>query len=276
MRITQSPVGIPFKGEYCVRRGDSVYRYNKEDYEEYRRIRDSIYASEKEVKQTMLDEGLSEVGGQEQSLGDVVDIKEKVQEWDEIHASTFIEKIATSKFHVMDNDDSVPLCYVNFMGNGCYHCTDSQMGNIPLSLPLYERDEVIIIVYDDGTAVSVPVSNLLDKERGQEYHGATNQRVAFACAANREDSLLLIVNTKNGGVMRVQDIDRLQRSDMLGQGKKVVYEDALSVELCTLIGDPMRGQLKKCRNQDCDITSKHGKKNMDKLVDMGLTVGDLV
>lgn len=268
IKIDQSPMGMPFKGEYCVRRGDSVYRYDKEGYEEYRKIRDSIYASDQEVKQTMLDEGLQAVSIKDETH--VASIDTRVGEWDKVQASTFIEQIATSVINKEDKLDLTPLVYLNLMGNGRYQCTDTPMGNIPLSLPIYVTDEYVIIVYTDGTAACVPIGNIADKELNIEYHGVSPQRVAFACTASKNDSLLLIVNTKNGGVMRVQDIDRLQRTDMLGIGKRVVNDEASNVECCELVSDPIRGQFKKCRNIDCGIESKHGKKNLEKLVDLGV------
>ncbi len=271
IKVNQSPTGFPFKGEYCVRRGDSVYRYDKQGYEEYRKIRDSIYASEEERKQTMLDEGLQAVSVKETTVVESID--KKVTSWDTVQASAFIEQIATSMLHHNAATDSLPLRYINLLGSGKYQLSERQMGNIPLSLPLYENDEFVVIVYADGTAVNVPVSNVLEKEYDSEYHGATNQRVVFASTASRTDSLLMVVNTRNGGVMRVQDLDRLQKSDMLGVGKRVVTDEAITVDCVELVSDEIKGQFKKCRNMDCDLNSKHGKKNMEKLIDLGVGVG---
>lgn len=269
IKVNQSPMGFPFKGEYCVRRGDSVYRYDKAGYEEYRKIRDSIYASDEELKQTMLDEGLQAVSVKDTT--EVQSIEQKVDSWDDVQASTFIERIATSNLRNKHNDDVPPILYLNFMGKGIYQLSDSPMGNIPLSLPVYETDNYVVIVYTDGTAMYTPVSTLRDKQLNLEYQGETNQRITYASTASKDDSLLLVVNTKAGGVMRVQDFDRIQRGDLLCIGKQVINAETTTVEYIEIVGEELKSQFKKCRNIDCELDSKHGKKNMEKLVELSVS-----
>lgn len=272
IKVNQSPMGFPFKGEYCVRRGDSVYRYDKAGYEEYRKIRDSIYASDEELKQTMLDEGLQAVSVKETTVVD--SMEQKVGSWDTVQASTFIERIATSMQRLNRVEDTPPLRYLNFMGKGVYQFTDSPLGNIPLSLPLYSDDEYVLVIYTDGTAMYTPVDSLIEMDMNTDYTGVTNQRITYASTAGKDDSLLLVVNTKTGGVMRVQDFDRMQRGDLLCVGKPVITYDATNVEFIEIVGEDVKSQFKKCRNVDCDLDSKHGKKNMEKLVE--LTVGGVL
>lgn len=272
IKVDQSPMGFPFKGEYCVRRGDSVYRYDKEGYEEYRKIRDSIYASEEELKQTMLDEGLQAVSVKATTV--VESIEQKVTTWDTVQASTFIERIATSMQRLNRTDDAEPLRYLNFMGKGVYQFSESPMGNIPLSLPIYADDEYVLVIYTDGTAMYTPVDSLIQHELYVEYTGVTNQRITYASTAGKDDSLLLVVNTRSGGVMRVQDFERMQRGDLLCVGKQVITGEATNVEFIEIVGEDVKSQFKKCRNVDCDLDSKHGKKNMEKLVE--LSVGGMI
>lgn len=268
IKVDQSPMGFPFKGEYCVRRGDSVYRYDKAGYEEYRKIRDSIYASEEELKQTLLDEGLQAVSVKGTTV--VESIEEKVSTWDTVQASTFIERIATSMQRQNRVVDMPPLRYLNFMGKGVYQFSDSPLGNIPLALPLYADDEYVVVIYTDGTAMYTPVSNLLDMEMNVEYEGVTNQRITYASTAGKDDSLLLVVNTRSGGIMRVQDFDRIQKGELLCVGKEVITTETTTVEYIEIVGEDVKSQFKKCRNMDCDLDSKHGKKNMEKLVELGV------
>lgn len=269
IKVNQSPMGFPFKGEYCVRRGDSVYRYDKEGYEEYRKIRDSIYASDEELKQTMLDEGLQAVSVKETTV--VESIEQKVNTWDTVQASTFIERIATSMMRASRFEGEQPLRYLNFMGRGMYQFSETPMSNIPLALPIYASDDYVVIIYSDGTAMYTNTSSLLEMDMNTEYRGMSPQRITYASTASRDESLLLVVNTKAGGIMRVQDFDRMQRGELLSAGKRVISDETTTVEYIEIINEETKGQFKKCRNVDCDIESKHGKKNMEKLVELSVS-----
>lgn len=126
-------------------------------------------------------------------------------------------------------------------------CWDETL--LTLSIQQKEEDGYVVLVYDSGRIVKVPVSELMDKTRRNKYKRSANENLFFACPATAEDALLTIVKDNNDNLCyRLDDIANLKEGNMFDKGELLSNVYLKSVVQCEIIPKQYIHDFKKIHN----------------------------
>lgn len=273
--VRQSSEPVAFNGYFWTRQGNRGVRYDREGFLEMRKRTlagtDLPTSFTSNVPVPEIKEAVAEVD----TIPEAPSVPQPEQVTPSSVTAKALDQIQVShlRYKDFDSDAATPLGYLNLEGNGNYQYSEYQMGNMLLSQELYQdMDECVIIVYTDGTVLCTPIDNVIEKNQYQQYHGKTNQEIFFVSPAKYTDSLFLLCRNSRDVVMRLHEIQNIDTDDMLSYGTQLMKDEVEQVICCEIINSNITHAFKSCRNTECSITSKSGRKNISNLHDLGISL----
>jgi hypothetical protein len=129
------------------------------------------------------------------------------------------------------------VCYLHFLPGSEYMVTrDGIYDETDLSLCIKEYDEYVVMVYEDGTALKVAVSALIDKKDRVKYKRKSG-KVIFACPAKGSDLLLTATLSDNAHHKhyRLDKLSRVKEKKMTEGGELLTSMANEGVVLCDVL-----------------------------------------
>lgn len=250
LEIQPSPYPVHLDGIHYVRQSTSTWPITGEDLEHFLARREAevqkleAVLSQTEESQAIQEDGLIE--------------PEKEQQTDGTYSYHDDTQIATGKIRHNaihsweDGFGEDTLCYFHLLPKNEYMLTDDECWDetlLTLSIQQKEEDGYVVLVYDSGRIVKVPVSELMDKTRRNKYKRSANENLFFACPATAEDALLTIVKDNNDNLCyRLDDIANLKESNMFDKGELLSNVYLKSVVQCEIIPKQYIHDFKKIHN----------------------------
>lgn len=138
------------------------------------------------------------------------------------------------------------VCFLHFLPNGEYRVTsECTWEPVKLSLAIRENEEFVILVYENGNAVRVPVSQLLDKMNKGVYktHAA---RILFACPVHRTDLLMTESRKYDGSTyVRIDEVTLVKEGKITDGGERLSTVDYEGAADCEILSAGHAAHLKK-------------------------------
>lgn len=132
-----------------------------------------------------------------------------------------------------------PLCFIHFTKHNKLIRANNPYGDedTELTLAIHEEDELgyMILVYESGMVVKVPMHEILEKQLNRKYSLNTSEKLIFACPAEKDDFIIeVLCSDKNyyyGRVNRLSTIDEGKINDngqaltIISGEKRVVWSE---------------------------------------------------
>ncbi len=180
-----------------------------------------------------------------------------------------------------DNFGVESVCYLHFLPNYTYKVTpDVYWEKADLTLVIRTGEEYVVLVYENGEALKVPVSEILDKKFNSKYKRCKCSRLVFACPAKGTDALLWSVRNSSGlRCLRLDDVALLKRGTMSDFGEPVSTVENMGVVQCEIIASKHFHNLKKIHNMRKTqiggiLSEEWGQEELAYLRKLGMNVRD--
>ena len=133
-------------------------------------------------------------------------------------------------------------CFVHFTKDGKYMWTsdpDEENDSIDISLAVFEEDKYIVMVYENGNAVKVLVSDITNKNEGSLYARNIQSKLFFASPASQQEALCTrTMNKKQEFLLRVDKVEYLTGGDMNDSGEPLMsVKNFGNIVQCEIIGE---------------------------------------
>lgn len=190
---------------------------------------ESLPAIEPEVVKELVKEGF-EVSAERTSIATSVIRENPVKDWEE-------------------NYGVDTVCYLHLLPGNEYTVTyDEYWDDVELSLCIKNGDDFLVIGYETGKIIKVPVSQIVDKKERAKYKRNT-EKVIFACPVRKGDLLYTEVKGNNGEIfMRLDDVSVLKEGKILDCGEKIVSVELDSLVRCEVLLPVHKEALRKIYN----------------------------
>lgn len=170
-------------------------------------------------------------------------------------APNVVTEIATSvirenPIHNWEDNYGVDTrCYLHFMPGSEYMIThDECWEETELSLRIGYEDEYIVVVYESGNTLRIPVTQIIDKKEHAKYKRA-KETVVFACPARKDEMLLTEVKDLNGrNIFRLDDILNLREGVFSDRGEQLSTVEHGEVVRCDVLPLQHKEHLRKIHN----------------------------
>lgn len=222
--------GLPYKGEWHVRKGGSKRRLTKEEFDEYQRIGRDLDVAEakediaKEASAEVVHKPSAEPASGSRTIADDEKIKTSrirknvLNSWDD--EDNYVEPIAFFKFL-----EDYKFCKLDE-----YDYDESSL----LTLVVKESEEngYLVLGYENGAIVKIPVEELLDFN-SSTYARNQESRLIFASLAGEEDGVLTIAKESKSKPKTFMRVDRLQNFETgrLTDKGEIPYNEDLAGEI---------------------------------------------
>ena len=221
VKIKAHPKGVPYDDVYYVRVGSTKRKLTKEEYDEYRHTNRSaafeVTAIETEDQHVIAEE--------KPILTPFISSKEA-----DIATSRQRKNILAE---YMDPDNyEEPIAFFKFLGDAKFQKTEhydyDEKSLLTLAVKESERDDYLVLAYDNGHIVKVPVSELLKCGSGS-YSRYAGSRLMFASIAGKNDAILNVVKDNKTRSHTLMRLDRLKNypEGRITDGGGVVYKESL-------------------------------------------------
>ena len=129
-----------------------------------------------------------------------------------------------------ENDfDQGAIGYLHFLPKGTYMVTSepSHRSNICLTLVIHEseRDGYLVLVYQSGNTLKVPVSFLLDRTPETIYKRFTEEPLFFASILHKEDALLTRTRDRRNDAYRLDMLSAIREGNLSQGGWPLIVTD---------------------------------------------------
>ena len=166
-----------------------------------------------------------------------------------------ISKITTSALrdnplHSWEDNFGVDtVCFLHLLPNGEYLITkDEYWEETDLTLCIRNEDEYLVIVYENGNMIKVPISQLVDKKERTSYKRNTS-RVFFACPAKSSSMIYSeVVGIHGGNYIRLDDVTRIKEGKITDAGERLSLVDNDGVVKCEILPSGDHSALRKIYN----------------------------
>ncbi|OUP09630.1 hypothetical protein B5F34_06140 [Mediterranea sp. An20] len=149
-----------------------------------------------------------------------------------------------------DNFGADTVCYLHFLPGHEYMITDGEYWEeTELTLAVKTDEKYIILVYETGEVLKVPVAELMDKRKRTPYKRCQRSRLFFACPSASDDALLYGVTNNTGQVyLRLDEVSGLKEGKMMDLGEQLTTVEHLGVVQCEIMKPVHIPSLKKIYN----------------------------
>ncbi|MDE7465957.1 MAG: ATP-binding protein [Muribaculaceae bacterium] len=168
-------------------------------------------------------------------------------------------RISTSSLrnNVVDNwrdNYGVDTCgYIRFHTPGTWSRLDDvqwEDGLLTLAINNDEKDGALLIVYEDGSVLKVPVDQMLKRPTDQHHKCFSDKKPVFISPARKSDALLSIYEDGAGRhLYRLDDIANIPDSRVNEQATPLVDVEVPRVVGCEIIPSAYHADLKRMHNQ---------------------------
>lgn len=262
IEVSPCPTPISFEGAFWIRQGTSTYRHDFDAYNKIVRARKSAASPEAVSQPSAADdtsaavssydnEALSEVPN-DQNIEPVTapdtitkesavqPMTENVSESEDLSHSSgtvYNGKTRPNTRNEWEENYIIPDFQLNFLSDGQYNITkevnwetEDYLAIRNSEMPLY-----IVLVYDDGGVIRVPVAEVANKDYDRLYARYKDRQLIFASIGSQEDSLFIMYNQGDKQVARVEQISDLKSGSMTDAPESVTTGDYDSVATCDII-----------------------------------------
>jgi len=242
------PVILKLDNKFYLREGTSTYPIDMPELVEIMEQRDfSIYNTKvSEIEETDIPEIVEQ---EEEKKVVTAKIKTKVLPDDKIGTSALRTNITENWVDGYGIDTS---CYLRIQSLGDWCMLDDvewEDGIITLAIHDEELEGSLIIVYEDGKVNRVPMSQLIDKSRGNYYKMYNHKKPIFVCPVRKDDALLTAYEDDHGKqFLRLDDISTIEEGKMLSAGNTLTDVDFTKVFYCEIIGKQYHDDLHRMHN----------------------------
>lgn len=225
LTIKPYPRPLEYNGVIYERHGTSKISLTGEDARLFRerRLKEMATTTQPEATETKPTKETPAVEKQENTktngTGNVVFLEDKIAtsvrrnpaplSWESNYGIIGYLQFIQNKFRVMDD----------------YYGQDEEQG-VFLTLSIHEEDEdkYLILAYEDGNICKIPITNIIEKQRGKEYARRSDSKLLFAEIAAENNALMSISKNRKGGMnIRLDTVESLQEEDNLnGLGDKMM------------------------------------------------------
>lgn len=172
------------------------------------------------------------------------------------------------------------ICYFHLLSDHRYLLTmdESWRNDILISLAIQEqeRNGYLVIMYESGQSLRVPIGDLLDKTPGKEYKCCSTEQPFFISPAGKDDAFLSVVAENQGTpAFRLDELDMLKESNMLSKGQVIRTAQTYGVLQCEIIPNGQKELfrritgLKPC-NQGVNLMTEWGAPERESMEHLGL------
>lgn len=152
--------------------------------------------------------------------------------------------INTSKIREkkLSTGDIYPAYYL-YLTDGEYYRTeadyDSYNEKVMLSLPVLsedlEEESWLILLYEDATALRVPVSEISGRDEWRTYKRFNGQKLYFAGIGGRNDCLVTVFQGNTSPQYRCDDVIKFEEGGMQDNGQPLVTCRYKSILYCEIV-----------------------------------------
>lgn len=158
-----------------------------------------------------------------------------------------VAPIATSRHRnnvLHDYEDGfVPdiIGYLYFKPAGKFEFSPSDIyidSECPLTLAIHDDEAAgfLVMVYEGGEVVRVPMREVLEKSAGKDYNYGNRQRLIFACPVMPDEALLIVMRDgKNNYVYRVEQVSDLLQDNINTTGETLFDVDFGGILQCEVV-----------------------------------------
>lgn len=144
-------------------------------------------------------------------------------------------------------------CYLRIQKVGEWCVLDDvewEDGILTLAIHDDEADGSLIIAYEDGKVNRVPISQLIDKARGNTYKMYAHKRPLFVCPARKDAAVLTAYcDDKGRKHARLDDVENIPEGKMLNSGVFLTDVSFEKLYVCEVINTEYFDELKRMHNQ---------------------------
>lgn len=145
------------------------------------------------------------------------------------------------------------VAYLHLLKGNGYILTSEETwrSDVLLSLALREGEEngYLVIVYESGRALRVPMSELLGRTEEREYKRFSQEKTVFACPAAENDGLLIVFrDMQERPAFRMDDVAGLKESNMLSKGEFITSVQVSGVLQCEIIRSEDKSRFERIAN----------------------------
>lgn len=143
-------------------------------------------------------------------------------------------------------------CYVRVQKQGDWCVLDDiewEDGILTLAIHDDEADGYLVVVYDDGKVNKVPMSQIIDKTRGNTYKMYAHKRPLFITPARRDAALLTAYEDDKGRqFLRLDDLSKMEDGKMLAAGNMLTDVEFSRLFYCEIVSQEFHDDLHRMHN----------------------------
>lgn len=229
--IKKHSAGISYKGSWYVRKGSTKRRLTQGEFASYNQNRSAGLHAEL-TEQPRLEEKTT---SPKQDLG-TVRAKSSAPTSNDSSAKIQTSRIRPNVLAPYDEDYVEPISLFKFLPDGKfkrleqYDYDDTSL--LTLSVTDDERTGYLVLGYDSGHIVKIPIEELLGYG-SKEYCRNTESNLIFASIAHKEDAIITIskgIKPKSKVTMRADSIDHFPEDKLTSKGV-LPYDSGLVKEI---------------------------------------------
>lgn len=251
LEILPSQKPVELDGICYQRQGSSTWPLLGDDLEMFRNRR------EEEVKALLVKtpEKIQHTDTGTVAVTTSVPVANKASAGEALEIKSNITPIATSMLrdnpiHSWEDNFNVDtVCYLHFLPNSEYMITfDEFWGESELSVCVRNNEDYIILGYENGHLIRVPIAQITDKKEMTRYK-RNKEKVIFACPAKKTDLLYYEIAGPNNNVyMRLDDVMKIKEGKITDGGETISTVEHNGLLRCELLSSEHGTPLRKIYN----------------------------
>lgn len=279
IRPSKTPVALSFDNRYYLREGSSTYSIDNVDH--LKEIMDNRNFKEFNVDEDGLIGESESIPTMDQTPSQPINKENKSK----VNANDEVVKIPTSalRSNITDNwleGYGVDTCgYIRIHSNGEWSLLDDvewDEGLLTLAIHEDEKDGHLVVVYDNGEVIRVPMSKILKMPMNVLQKMLTGRRPVFVSPARKNDAILTVYYDKSGKrYLRLDDLATIEEGKLTTKGIKLTDVEFDSFKGCEIVEGHSRKELKRLYNLKrtslgFQASSTYGKEELKELDKLGI------
>lgn len=254
IKVTPSkmPVVLRLDNKFYLREGTSTYSIDYTELLEIMKDRNfAVYNAEaKDMDKIEVSEEDNDTTSNKQKK-DASKNKVLDQDSEELIATSKLRSNITENW--LEGYGIETTCYLRIMDLQHWRILDDiewPEGILTLAIHDDETDGYLIIVFEDGKVNKVPMSQLLDKARDNDYMLYSNKKPIFISPAKKDAAILMeYKDDSNKQFFRLDDVALLEDGKMQSAGDTLTDVDFNEVTFCEIIDKQYHQSLQRMHNQ---------------------------
>ena len=214
------PEGLPYHDYWYVRKAGTKRKLSKDEFEEYQRVSRKLQVLQTIDETTTSNSDLETISTTKPLI---------VTKDDEIKTSRIRENVLEE---YLDNYVE-PIALFKFLSGGKFRKINNydydEASLLTLTVKDSEEKGFLVLGYDNGHIVKVPIEELLEYNINRDYSRNTDYKLIFATIANKNDAILTIAKenkTKPKTIMRLDKLSNIEVERLTGDGE-IPYNEGL-------------------------------------------------